>query len=753
MAIQLDHQNKRAHLYNDRISYVMETFEGELIHSYWGKRMTLPEWSPIIPVDVFASFYPNPNPDNPTYSLDTLPREYPDFGRSDYGHPAVRVRLHDGTAITRFVVKSMELVDEKKPLKGLPYVYTEEGDDVQTLKVTLGDQKSGLFLDLYYTIHSDYDAIIRHCEIRNQGQETCQIENLMSASLDFYNDRNFDLIHFPGSWSRERDFSRIPVGRSSHLVESRRGSSSHMQNPLVLLARPETDDLGGQVYAMNFVYSGSFKAVVEVNSMDSTRFQMGLQDFDFSWKLKAGESFTSPEVVMVYSDQGFNGMSDAFHRLYRNRLMRGEHRDKERPVLINNWEATYFEFTEDKLKSICDVASETGLELFVLDDGWFGVRNSDRSGLGDWFVNKDKLPEGLKGTADYINGKGMQFGLWFEPEMISADSDLYRAHPNWILHAKGHIRSQGRNQMVLDYSRRDVQDYIIEVVGNILASHPIEYVKWDMNRNMTEVHSEILPIDRQGEVTHRYMLGLYRVLGKLTERFPQILFESCSGGGGRFDPGMLYYMPQTWTSDDTDAHERLSIQYGTSFAYPPIAMGAHVSVAPNHQVGRMTSLKTRALTSMMANLGYELDLSQLSQDEKDQVKRQVAFYKSIRKDIQFGRFLRLLAPGDSRGTAFMTESPDKKRYYLFYFRGLNRPHVASFTLPLHYLAHGSYKGKIINFDDGKAMDHTFPIPPMDNETLGKRTYTSDFLNRFGYTFDRQAGDFDSHLIIFERCDT
>lgn len=751
MPIRLDQNNRRAHLFTDKTSYVLEVFEGELLHSYWGKRIQLPDYSPIVPIDTFASFYPNPDPANPSYSLDTLPREFPDFGRSDYRNPAVRIRLEDGTAITHFVVRDMSVLDSKPELDGLPSTYEEQGDASETLKVILKDQKSKLEVELYYTINATYDTITRHARVINKGSEPCVIENLMSASVDFYNDNRFDMVHFPGSWARERDFARLPVGRSTHIIESRRGSSSHMQNPLVLLARPETDDLQGEVYAMNFVFSGSFKSVVEVNSMNATRFQMGIQDFGFTWTLEAGDSFTSPEVVMAYSAEGFNGLSDSYHRLYRERLMQGKFRDMERPILINNWEATYFSFTEDKLKAIGDAASESGLELFVLDDGWFGVRDSDKSGLGDWFINKEKMPNGLHGVAEHMNEKGLAFGLWFEPEMISADSDLYRAHPEWVLQTQGHTKSEARNQLVLDYSRAEVQDYIIKVVGGILREHLITYVKWDMNRNVTEVNSTWLPENRQGEVTHRYMLGLYRVLKTLTHEFTDILFESCSGGGGRFDPGMLYYMPQTWTSDDTDAYERLSIQYGTSFAYPPIAMGAHVSVAPNHQVGRFTSLRTRGLVSMMANLGYELDLSALTEEEKAMVSRQVAYYKSIRKDIQFGRFFRLLPPGDERGTCFLTESPDKERYYLFFFRGLNRPHISSLTLPLHYLSEGAYKAFSVGFGDSQGE-----MKDANGELLGAKEKVQDtvlhseFLNRFGYTFDRQLADFDSHLIVFEK---
>jgi len=755
MGIKVENQ-LRAHLYTDTMSYIIEVFEGELLHGYWGKRLEPVPGQMMAQVEEFASFYPNPNGDNKTYSLQALPREFPDFGRSDYRNPMVRLRLSDGSAITKFVVIDMQVQGGKPDLEALPSNYSQKGDDWETLVIKLLDEKSQVEVACYYSVSNHYNVLTRHVVYENLGEDPVFLEAALSANVDFYNDNDFDLIHFPGSWARERDIQRIPVGRGSQVIESRRGSSSHQQNPMLILARPYSNDLKGEVYGMNFVYSGSFKGVIEVNSFDTTRFQMGLNDFDFKWKLCPKLSFTTPEVVMVYSDQGFNGMSNVYHKLYRERLMKGKYRDRLRPVLINNWEATYFSFTEDKLKAIGDAAAETGMELFVLDDGWFGLRNSDKSGLGDWFVNKDKLKNGLMGVADYMLNKDLMFGLWFEPEMVSQDSDLYREHPDWVLHAPGHTRSQGRNQLVLDFSRRDVQDYIIDVVGKILRDHPITYVKWDMNRNMTEVNSALLPHDRQGEVTHGYILGLYRVLNKLTKEFTHILFESCSGGGGRFDPGMLYYMPQTWTSDDTDAHERLSIQYGTSFAYPPIAMGAHVSVAPNHQVGRWTSLSRRAMTSMMANLGYELDLSALNEAEKEEVIKQVAYYKSIRKDIQFGNFYRLLPPNSKHGCAFLTESPDRKRYYLFYFRELNKPHQPKYTLPLSYLSEGEYTIEEISFSDccngildanGQELEQHLGDSLYD---LEGKYFSASYLNNYGFTFNRQSSDFDSQLLVFSK---
>ena len=738
MGIYINQSKQQIHLYTKNTSYVIETLDGELIHSYWGKRIELPDASPLIPIEASVSFYPNPNKENPSYSLDTIPREYPDFGRSDYRSPSVRLRLEDGTSITKFQIVGLSEFLGKATIEGLPSTYAEEDDAVSTLVIELEDANTGVVIELFYTVNESYDAITRHVKYTNNGEESVFLESAMSASVDFYSDNNFDLVHFNGSWGRERELSRFPVGKATHVIESKRGASSHMQNPLVLLSRPGTDDLQGDVYGMNLVYSGSFKTTVEVNSYNSTRFAMGINDFDFDWYLEPDATFTTPEVVMVFSDEGFNGMSHIYHKLYRERLCKGKYRDQERPVLINNWEATYFQFTQEKLQAIGDAASQLGIELFVLDDGWFGKRDSDASGLGDWFVNKDKLKNGLSGVADYMINKDLQFGLWFEPEMISVDSDLYREHPNWCLHAPNHTRTEGRNQLVLDMSRLDVQDYLIKVIGDVLRSHPITYVKWDMNRNMTEVHSELLASHQQGETSHRYILGLYRVMETITSEFTDILFESCSGGGGRFDPGMLYYMPQTWTSDATDAYERQFIQYGTSFAYPAITMGAHVSVAPNHQTGRFIHLQTRAHVAMTANLGYELDLSALTEEERAQVSNQIAYYKSIRKDIQFGRFYRLLSPYGNKGTCFMIESEDKNRYYVFYFRGVKRLNYGKFTLPLVYLTEGDYKVETIKFDGNEA--------PSEEDVR----YPSSYLNRFGYTFDLQWQDFDSTMVVFTK---
>jgi len=495
---------------------------------------------------------------------------------------------------------------------------------------------------------------------------------------------------------------------------------------MALLAKDATEDYG-EVYGFSLVYSGSFLAQAEVDQYGIARVGIGLQPFNFQWLLEPGESFQAPEAVLVRSSQGLGGLSRTYHRLYRTRLCRGEFRDRKRPILINNWEATYFNFNADKIKEIAYAGKELGLELFVLDDGWFGKRDNDDSSLGDWVEDRRKLPEGLGKLGKDITAMGMEFGLWFEPEMVSPESDLYRKHPDWCLHVPGHKRSLARQQLVLDLSRKDVCDYIVESVSSVLSSAPITYVKWDMNRNMTEIGSALLPPERQRETGHRYILGLYDVMERIVSSFPHILFESCSGGGGRFDPGMLYYMPQTWTSDDTDAVERLKIQYGTSIVYPASSMGAHVSAVPNHQVHRSTPLETRGHVAMSGNFGYELDLTKLSEEEREDIRKQVTEYKELRMLIQYGDFYRLLSPFEGNETAWMFVSDDKKEAFATYFRVLAEPNPPLRRLRL------------------KGLD---PVKSYRLQHNGE-VYRGDELMYFGLSLPQREGDFRSLLFILK----
>jgi alpha-galactosidase len=669
------------HLKFKDTSYIFQvTDHGYLSHLYWGKKIQSSNLS-YLARNVHRGFTATPDSNDKSFSLDTLRQEYPSFGTSDFRHPAYQVQLENGSTISNLRCDSFRIKQGKPSLPGLPATYVESNDEADTLEVILLDKQIGLKVILSYTVFNNLNALTRSVRFVNEGSEAIKLLKASSASIDFARS-DYEFIHLSGAHERERyiEKRRLVVGNQS--VESRRGASSHQHNPFIALTSKNATEDYGDVFGFNIVYSGNFLAEVEVDHFKTTRVTMGINPFDFSWLLEQGEDFQTPEVVMVYSSTGFGEMSRTYHELYRTRLCRGFYRDKPRPILVNNWEATYFKFNEQKILEIMEEANELGIELFVLDDGWFGKRNNAKSSLGDWVVNKEKLPNGIDGIAKKANELNLQFGLWFEPEMVSPDSNLYRQHPDWCLHVPERHRTESRNQLILDFSRKDVCDAIIVMVSEILASAPISYVKWDMNRHMTEVGSARLQPKRQRETAHRYMLGLYRVMEEITSAFPNILFESCSGGGGRYDPGMLYYMPQVWTSDNTDAVSRLKIQYGTSLVYPIITMGAHVSAAPNHQTRRNTSLKMRGDVAMSGNLGYELDLTKFTEDEKEIVKKQVQDYKEIRELVQFGNFYRLLNPFKGNEAAWMFLSKDKKEVFIGYYRILGETNMPLRTLPL-----------------------------------------------------------------------
>lgn len=594
-------------------------------------------------------------------------QEYPGYGSTDLRSPAIEIQFEDGTSATDFRYNGHKIYKGKPPLKGLPSTYVENDDEMETLEIYLLDELKNVRIILTYNVFEEFNAITKAVKIINESEENINILRVLSSNVDFKED-DFDFIHLSGAWARERHIIRTPLRFGMQSIESRRGASSHAQNPFIALARKGASENYGDVYGFSLVYSGNFLADVEVDMYSKARAQIGINPFDFNWLLEKNEEFQTPESVLVYSPNGLTGMSHTYNNLYRKRLCRGKYRDKVRPILINNWEATYFDFNETNIKEIAKEASDLGIELFVLDDGWFGKRDDDTTSLGDWFVNEEKIKGGLGKLSKEINEMGLQFGLWFEPEMISPKSELYEKHPDWCIHIPGRNRSTAREQLILDLSRKEVCDYIIETVSNVLENASISYVKWDMNRNMSEIGSLGLPPERQRETAHRYMLGLYRILEEITTKFPDILFESCSGGGGRFDPGMLYYMPQTWTSDDTDAIERLKIQFGTSFVYPSASMGCHVSAVPNHQVNRNTSIDTRGIVAMAGNFGYELDITKLTQEEKDAIKNQIKLYKEIRETVQFGDNFRLLSPFESNEVAWMSISKDKSEIVVNYIK-------------------------------------------------------------------------------------
>lgn len=658
MGIRFNEENKLFNIESKNTSYILSVLEtAHLVHLYWGRKINSDKINYLIKKRQCGSFLADlDNIDD--FHLEAVPQEYPSYGNPDLRSPAVQIKLGNGTTVTDFRYDSHKIFKGKNKLQGLPATYVEDDSEAQTLEVTLKDELANLKLILSYTVFEEYDAITRSAKIINESNEEVDILRVLSASVDF-NHSEFDFIQLSGAWARERHIIRSKLRSGGQCVESRRGASSHAQNPFMALVSHEANEDIGDVYGFNLIYSGNFLANVEVDMHSNARAQIGINPFDFTWNLEAKQEFQTPEVVMVYSPNGLTGMSHIYHDLYRERLARGSYRDKERPILINNWEATYFDFDNEKIKGIAKEASDLGIELFVLDDGWFGERNNDDSSLGDWFVNENKIKGGLNSLVKDINELGMQFGLWFEPEMISPNSNLYREHPDWCIHIENRTRSLARKQLVLDLSRDEVCDAVIKMITDVLKSAPISYVKWDMNRNITELGSPAFSPKKQKELAHRYMLGLYKILENITSSFPDILFESCSGGGGRFDGGMLYYMPQTWTSDDTDAIERLKIQEGTSLVYPSVAMGSHVSAVPNHQVHRITPLSTRGIVAMAGSFGYELDVTKMTDEEKDEVKKQVEFYKSIRKTVQFGDLYRLKSPFTSNEVSWMTLSKDK----------------------------------------------------------------------------------------------
>jgi alpha-galactosidase len=672
MSIAFSSESQTFHLKTSGTSYVIGIANARYITSlYWGSRLR--EWrGGAEPVLSDRPFTPNPDPDCPLLSLDTLSQEYPAFGSTDFRFPAFQVGQEDGSTITRLAYRSHRIFPGKSALEGLPSTYVEDESEADTLEITLSDDQIGLEVVLSYTAFAERDAIARSVRFLNRGRQGLRVIRALSASVDLPGS-GYEMLHLAGDWARERNVVRRPLAPGAQAIESRRGASSHQHNPFIALVSPGADEDSGEVFALSLVYSGNFLAQAEVDRLGSTRLAIGINPFEFSWLLESGESFQAPEAVMVHSAAGLGGMSASFHELYRSRLCRGPYRDRERPILVNNWEATYFDFDSGKILALADEAKALGIELVVLDDGWFGRRDDDRSSLGDWQVDGRKLPLGLADLARRINEKGLKFGLWFEPEMVNPDSELYRAHPDWCLHVPGRSRSEGRHQLVLDMGRVEVRRYVIDSVSAILGSAPISYVKWDMNRHLTEVGSAGLPSERQKESYHRHILGVYEAMGAITGAFPEVLFESCSGGGGRFDPGILAYMPQAWTSDNTDAVSRLKIQYGTSLVYPPVAMGAHVTAVPNHQVARTTRLEFRGDAAMSGNLGYELDLGKLGSAEKAEVARQVSFYKSIRALVQFGDFFRISSPFEGAQTAWIFVSKDKAEAWAAYFLPFAEP--------------------------------------------------------------------------------
>ena len=725
MSIVYAAEKQLFHLQTPNTSYVLGVLDGKhLLHLYYGKRID--EYGGVLdnfPIAGELAFSPIDVPEH-FMSTNMLPMEYPCYGSADFRSPAFHADYADGSSVTCFQYESYHIFQGKKKLSGLPATYVEEESEADTLEITLCDRLTGVRVVLSYTVFTEFDAIAKSVCVKNQGTETVNLKNVLSSTIHLF-DKNYEFVHLEGAWAKERSIQKRPLLNGCMQIDSKRVSSSHHHSPFLALARPYATETQGDVYGFSFVYSGNHIEQVEVNEFDVARVNVGINPFGFHWELLPNAEFQAPEVVLTYSDCGFGKMSRTYHKLYRTRLIRGKYRDSERPVLINNWEATYMNFNEEKILKIASKAHDVGIDLMVLDDGWFGKRNSDNCSLGDWVVDRNKLPNGIESLATKVNDMGMQFGLWFEPEMISEDSDLYRAHPDWCIHVEGRNRTPARQQLMLDLTRAEIRDYIVDAVCSVLKSASISYVKWDMNRNATELGTKSLPPHRQQEFAHRYVLGVYEVLERITSAFPEVLFEGCSGGGGRFDAGMLYYYPQYWTSDNTDGVERLSIQHGTSMVMPASTMGAHISAVPNHQVGRSTSLSFRGHVAMAGQFGYELDLNTLSDEEIELVKEQVALYKDIRNVIQKGEFYRLASPFEGNNTSW--EYVYEDRVVLTYYTIRARCTMGKTCVKLC------------------GLDETAKY----TDTASGKTYSGSYLMNVGLYFEDKK-DYSSELFIFQK---
>lgn len=649
-------------------SYVIGIFDDErfVAHLYYGKK--------IIDLDVsylYGPLYhvrPSVLPGQAGRIMDAIPFEYPTYGCGDYREHCLEVETIDGYHACDLRYESHKIYPGKPQLEGLPSTFEKEEGECNTLELVCRDKVLNLKVTLLYTVFEHLNVITRAVLITNEDENAIYIKRVLSGCVEF-DHQDFDVLTLHGSWERECGPVRTPLRQGKVMTESTRGESGPTDNPFLAVLDSDATEDAGEVFAMNLVYSGNFLGVAQGHHFRGTRVVMGINPVNFSWKLEPGASFTAPEVVMVYSDQGLGKMSRTFHDLYRGHLIRDVYPGVSRPVLINNWEATYFDFTYDKLIEIAAEASKCGIELFVLDDGWFGDRNDETRGLGDWFVNEEKLPGGIARLSKEINRLGMKFGLWIEPEMVSPNSQLFCEHPDWAIQIPGRHRSLFRHQYVLDWSRKEVRDYIYSMIRQILSGADVSYIKWDMNRTLTETASAALPADRQGELCHRYVLGVYEIMGRLRDDFPSLLLENCSAGGSRFDPGVLYYSPQIWGSDDSDAIERIQIEMGASMCYPLSTIGAHVSAVPNHQTGRIASLETRGYVAMAGTFGYELDIARMSEAEKEVIRKQIDIYHKYNWIVKEGDLYRIGNPFENRDYAcWMAVSKDKKEALVTYIQ-------------------------------------------------------------------------------------
>lgn len=709
------------HLQTLHSSYVIQLYQGMYpMHVFWGGRVRSGSlgWYLETPYRRRERILSGAA-GTAQFTREYWPFEYPCYGTSDFRPPAFQIRNPAGNTATDFRFQKYRILDGKPSLDGLPALYTENDSEAQTLELELGDENTGLRLILVYTVMERYDVITRHVRFIG-GTEPHQLEAALSMSLDFKcsPDR---MLQLSGTALRERHmvFRDLDYGTTS--IESSRGISSHQQNPFLALTNRDTTETSGEAYGIQLVYSGSFRASVHLDMYRSARVQIGINPLNFSWELRPHETFTTPEAVLVYSEQGLGGMSRRFHRVYRERLCRGIYRDLPRPVLFNTWEAAYFAIDRSTVLRYGEIARKVGIELLVVDDGWFGHRTDDSSSLGDWKVNDAKFPGGFAALSEDLKSLGLKLGIWVEPEMVSPNSELYREHPDWCIHLPGRIRTEWRNQLVLDLTRKEVTDYIIRQLSSLFHSADIAYVKWDCNRRLTECGSAHLGNTRQGEFHHRYVLGLYHILETLTTQFPHILFENCASGGGRFDPGMLYYFPQTWASDNSDGLARLKIQYGTSLCYPNISITSHVSDVPNEQLGRITPLSFREHCCGAFNLGYEWNFANLSGNELAQTKAYIDAYRTWEPLVRCGDFYRLKSPFEGPETAWMLVSSGREQAVVWYFKAWAEGEEAYLRLRL----------------DG--LDTSFDYMCIENGCI----YGGDALMRVGLTVPWRNGDFFS----------
>ncbi len=663
MAVRFDEKKNLFTLQTLDSTYQMKVDDhGVLLHTYYGAPADETDFSYLIgPEDRGFSGQPGDEKKDRTYSMDYYPLEYPVQGNGDFRVKALKAGFEGEVLALDLRFVSYELEKGKYSLPGLPALFEAEAGEVETLKITLKDRLEEIYVTLFYGVFEKKNVITRAASIENRSGKNVTLKRALSLGLDFM-EGDMDLIHFYGKHAGERQFERRNLPHGITEISSSRGTSSHHHNPFVILCDKDTTEDFGNAYGVSFIYSGGFKIQMEKDQVDGIRLVCGLDDEEFLWKLAPGETFVTPEAALSYSEKGLTALSDQFQKAYHANLIRSPWKDKKRPTLVNNWEATYFGFDAEKLLKIAREAADLGLDMLVLDDGWFGKRNDDNSGLGDWFVNEKKLGCTMKELVDRVNALGLKFGIWLEPEMVSEDSDLYRTHPDWVLQIPGREPNRSRNQLVLDLSRKEVREYMKKFIDDTLSCANISYVKWDMNRSVDNVYSAADPTLSQGAIRHKYVLGLYEVMEDMLTRHPDLLLEGCSGGGGRFDAGMLYYAPQIWCSDNTDAIERLRIHYGTSFGYPMSSVSAHVSVCPNHQNGRVTPFKTRGICAMQGSFGYELDLSKLSEEDKAEARRQITVYNENWELFQSGSYYRLNSPMENHDyTAWSYVSKDQRK--------------------------------------------------------------------------------------------